>query len=152
MQKEFEAVTDEVGPSTSVLTRTVSLGKGSKNDVDLEWNNQAGDWCDPGTLTTSDFCATSFNQQIWIDLQPVGADPFLKGGRTRRRPLAHGGSTATKQGKTKLRFDLGKLSGKSLPRGRRRRPVLPERRHRGVQRQQRKVIKHDDNVKLQSVN
>jgi hypothetical protein len=113
MQKEFEAVTDEVGPSTLVLTRTVSLGKGSRINVDLEWNNQAGVWCDPGTLTTSDFCATSFNQQIWIDLQPVGADPFLKGGPDTAKSLWHTeDSTATKQGKTQLRFDLGKLSGK----------------------------------------
>ena len=113
MQKEFEAVTDEDSHDTMVLTRTVALGKGSRINFDLEWNNQAGVWCDPGTLNSNDLCGTSpFNQQIWIDLQPVGADPFLKGGPDTAKTLWHTtNSTATKKGKMQLRFDVSSLSG-----------------------------------------
>ena len=127
MQKEFEAVTDEDGHDTMVLTRTVSLGKGSRINFDLEWDNKAGVWCDPGTLNSNDFCGTPFNQQIWIDLQPVGADPFLKGGPdTAEDPLAHDEQHRDEEGEdaAPVRRQLAERDVR-LPRGRRRRRVLP---------------------------
>jgi len=79
MEKEYEAVSDNGAADTMVLYQRVSLGsKKSKVNFDLEWNNRADLWCNPGDLDYLDDCGLGLgdNQQIRVFLQESGDDPF----------------------------------------------------------------------------
>ena len=111
MQKEWEAVSDFSGATTLVLVQQVSLGsKKSKLSFDLEWNNRAGVWCNPGDLDPDSDCgAPPYNQQIRVFIQNAGDDPFTD--PAVMTLFQSHNSTPFKQKKTKYSIKL------SLPNG-----------------------------------
>jgi hypothetical protein len=111
MEKEYEAVADENGADTNVLWQTFKVAKAnSRLTFLIEWKNQAEVWCNPGDLAfTSDCGAPPYNQQIRVDIQPAGADPFDTASLMNLFQTTN--STPQSQGKTKITANLGGITG-----------------------------------------
>jgi hypothetical protein len=103
MEKEWSALSDFGSPDTVVLYQEVKVGsKPSRLSFDLDWNNRAGVWCDPGDLDFTNGC----NEQFQVFIQPFGDDPFDNSTAVKTL-LKSQSSMPFKQGKTKYSFNLG---------------------------------------------
>jgi len=106
MEKEFSALADEDNADTVVLWQEVRVGsKTSRLTFDLDWNNRAGVWCNPGDLDFSNDCGFAANQQFQVFLQPFGDDPFDNSTAVKTL-VQSSSSTPFKQGKTRYQFNL----------------------------------------------
>jgi len=111
MEKEYEAVSD-FGLSDSVaLYQRISLGsKKSTVKFDLEWNNRAGVWCNPGDLDPTDGCVyPTYNEQIRVFIQDYGDDPLTD--PAVMTLFQSDNSTPLKQHKKRFSIKLPGLSG-----------------------------------------
>jgi hypothetical protein len=107
MEKEYSALSDFFEADTLVMWQEIKVGsKPSRLSFDLDWNNRAGVWCDPGDLDYTNGC----NQQFQVFIQPFGDDPFDNSTAVKTLVKSEN-STPFKQGKTKYSFNLGVGAG-----------------------------------------
>jgi len=112
MEKEWEAVSDFDDSDSVVLVHTFSLSSAKKSKIsfDLEWNNRAGVWCNPGDLDPTSNCGPPpWNQQIRVFIQNAGDDPYTDPAVLTL--FQSHNSTPFKQKKTKISMSLAGLSG-----------------------------------------
>jgi len=105
MEKEFEAVSDQGNYDSNFLYQEVKVqSKTTRISFDLEWNNRAGVWCNPGDFDANSSCGSPepYNQQFAVYLQNFGADPMTD--PVVKMLVQSKSSTPFKQGKTKYQF------------------------------------------------